>query len=36
MDMDKVWLYVGGIVVGGAVLIYIALSLVKSLNPPAY
>ncbi|TKS60036.1 MAG: hypothetical protein EWM72_01721 [Nitrospira sp.] len=34
--MDKAWLYVGGIVVGAVVLIYIALSVVKSLNPPAY
>lgn len=34
--MNKAWLYVGGIVVGAAVLIYIALSLVSSTHPPAY
>ena len=34
--MDKIWLYVGGIVVAAAVLIYLALSIVKSTHPPAY
>jgi len=34
--MDKIWLYVGGIVVAAAMLIYLALSIVKSTNPPAY
>jgi len=34
--MDKAWLYVGGIVVGTAVFIYIVLSVVTSSNPPAY
>jgi hypothetical protein len=33
--MDKVWLYVGGIIVAAAVLIYAALSVVSSTHPPA-
>lgn len=34
--MDKVWMYVAGIIVGAALLIYLALAIVKSTNPPAY
>ncbi len=33
--MDKVWLYVGGIFLGAAVLIYVAISAVSSTHPPA-
>ncbi|MHC9063935.1 hypothetical protein ACYX34_14770 [Nitrospira sp. CMX1] len=33
--MDKVWLYVGGILVGTAVLIYAVLTTVSSTHPPA-
>lgn len=33
--MDKLWLYVGGIIVGAAVLIYAVLTTVSSTNPPA-
>ena len=33
--MDKLWLYVGGIIVGTAVLIYAVLTTVSSTNPPA-
>ena len=33
--MDKLWLYVGGIIVGTAVLIYAVLTTVNSTNPPA-
>lgn len=33
--MDKIWLYLGGIIVGAAVLIYMAISFVSSTNPPA-
>lgn len=33
--MDKLWLYVGGIIVGTAVLIYAVISTVSSTNPPA-
>ena len=33
--MDKLWLYVGGITVGTAVLIYAVLTTVSSTNPPA-
>lgn len=33
--MDKLWLYVGGIIVGTAVLIYAVLTTVSSVNPPA-
>ena len=32
--MDKVWLYIGGIVVGAALLIYAAISFVGSVHPP--
>ena len=32
--MDRTWLYLGSIVVGVAVLIYIAISFVSSANPP--
>ena len=34
--MDKIWMYVAGIIVGAAVLIYLALSIVRSTHPPAY
>ena len=33
--MDKVWLYVGGIILGTAVLIYAVLTTVSSTTPPA-
>lgn len=33
--MNKVWLYVGGIIVGTAVLIYAVLTTVSSTHPPA-
>jgi hypothetical protein len=33
--MDKIWLYLGSIIVGAAVLIYAAISYVSSTNPPA-
>jgi hypothetical protein len=33
--MDKLWLYVGGIIVGAAVLIYAVLTTVSNTNPPA-
>lgn len=33
--MDKLWLYVGGMIVGAAVLIYAVLTTVGSTNPPA-
>jgi hypothetical protein len=33
--MDKVWLYIGGIVVGAAVVIFVAISIVNSTHPPA-
>ncbi|MDH4236523.1 MAG: hypothetical protein OEV17_04685 [Nitrospira sp.] len=32
--MDKVWLYIGGIAVGAALLIYAAISFVGSVHPP--
>jgi|LNFM01.2.fsa_nt_gb hypothetical protein len=34
--MDKIWLYLAGMVVGAAVIIYFVLSSVSSMNPPAY
>ncbi len=33
--MDKVWLYVGGIIVGMAVFIYAVLTTVSSTTPPS-
>ncbi|CUS35419.1 hypothetical protein [Candidatus Nitrospira nitrificans] len=33
--MDKLWLYVGGIIVGTAVMIYAVLTTVSNTNPPA-
>jgi hypothetical protein len=33
--MNKVWLYVGGIIVGTAVLIYAVITTVSSTHPPA-
>ena len=33
--MDKVWLYVGGIVLGAVVLIFVAISVVSNTHPPA-
>ncbi len=33
--MNRIWLYVGGIIVGAAVLIYAVLTVVSSTNPPA-
>lgn len=33
--MDKLWLYVGGIIAGTAVLIYAVLTTVDSTHPPA-
>jgi len=34
--MNKVWLYMTGMVVGAAVIIYFVVSAVHSMNPPAY
>ena len=34
--MDRVWLYLGGMVVVFAIVIYTAISIVKSTSPPAY
>ncbi len=33
--MDKIWLYLGSIIVGVAVLTYVAISYVSNANPPA-
>jgi hypothetical protein len=33
--MDKIWLYVGGIIVGTAVFVYAVLTIVDSTHPPA-
>jgi hypothetical protein len=33
--MDKIWLYLGGIIVGVGVLTYMTISYVSSANPPA-
>jgi hypothetical protein len=33
--MDKIWLYLGSIIVGAAVLTYVAISYVSNANPPA-
>ncbi|MFO0700158.1 MAG: hypothetical protein U0236_13115 [Nitrospira sp.] len=33
--MNKVWLYVGSIVIATAVMIYAVLTVVSSTNPPA-
>lgn len=33
--MDKVWLYLGGIILGAVVLIYGVISFVSTANPPA-
>ena len=33
--MNKVWLYVGGIIIGAAALIYTVLTTVSSTHPPA-
>lgn len=33
--MNKVWLYVGGLIVGAAVLIYAVITTVMSTHPPA-
>ncbi|MGQ0695298.1 MAG: hypothetical protein ACT4OL_06945 [Nitrospiraceae bacterium] len=33
--MDKVWLYVGGIIAGAAVFIYVVLTSVSNTHPPA-
>jgi hypothetical protein len=35
VTMDKVWLYVGGLIVGAVVLITVALTVVSKTNPPA-
>jgi hypothetical protein len=32
--MDKAWLYVGGIILGAAVLIFFAISVVSKTHPP--
>ena len=34
--MDKVWLYMGGMILGFAVVTYFVLSTVRSMSPPAY
>jgi hypothetical protein len=33
--MDKIWLYLGSIIVGVAVLTYVAISYVSNTHPPA-
>jgi hypothetical protein len=33
--MDKIWLYLGSIIVGAAVLTYAAISYVSNTHPPA-
>jgi hypothetical protein len=33
--MDKIWLYLGSIIVGAAVLSYVAISYVSNTHPPA-
>lgn len=33
--MDRTWLYLGSIIVGAAVFIYMTISFVSSTNPPA-
>ena len=33
--MDKIWLYLGGIIVGAAVFTYVAISFVSNTHPPA-
>lgn len=35
-SMDRVWLYMGGMILGFAVVIYFVISTVRSMNPPAY
>jgi hypothetical protein len=32
--MDKIWLYVGGIILGAAALIFFAISVVSKTHPP--
>ncbi len=34
--MDKVWLYLGGMAVTFAIIIYAVISIVRSTNLPAY
>ena len=34
--MDKVWLYLAGMVVTAAIFIYFVLSTVRSMHPPVY
>lgn len=34
--MDKVWLYLAGMSMGVAVIIYFVISTVRSMSPPAY
>ena len=34
--MDRVWLYLGGMVVAFVIAIYTVISIVKSTSPPAY
>jgi hypothetical protein len=33
--MDRVWLYLRGMAVAFAIIIYFVLSMVRSMNPPA-
>ena len=33
--MDRIWLYLGSIIVGAGVLTYVAISYVSNANPPA-
>ncbi len=33
--MNRIWLYVGGIILGAAVAIYAVITTVSSTNPPA-
>jgi hypothetical protein len=33
--MERIWLYLGSIIVGAAVLTYVAISYVSTANPPA-
>lgn len=33
--MDRIWLYLGGMVVAFVIAIYTVISIVRSMNPPA-
>lgn len=34
--MDRVWLYMGGMILAFAVFIYFVITTVRSMSPPAY